>query len=326
MRLLLVGALLLALTGCGPSPEETRRSLGLGPTYVAVEASRNGYVYARLSPSMKTGRITGLEIQMRHITGRRPGSDTPKIPQLSGYAAQVIRSFETQQNQVSAAQALAIGIARATYCRQGQIGLNTGITRITNPADLQAVLTANGGNIMGPNARVPDTIQGTPVPPIEVNGSKVTAELTCNSPNPYANHVAATKSAPPPENPAAFRARIAGKTFRNYSEAHGTQVYYLSPTGQSYLWYPGNTRVVAGTWVAEPNSNAPQYSVICFAYQNSYNPVTRISGGRSCMTAAGFDKITRESTTGDLFNLSSGRIPHVLGKREASFAQLKGAS
>ncbi|MEO0913327.1 MAG: hypothetical protein AAFY59_10110 [Pseudomonadota bacterium] len=119
-----------------------------------------------------------------------------------------------------------------------------------------------------------------------------------------------------------LRARYAGATRRSFSDAHGTQVAYLSAGGRSYLWYPGNRRVVAGEW--EVRAGARRFAFICFRYDpGTFNPVTRRPGGAwACQRADDFLLLEREVQRGDLFALSSGRVPFVMPKRDISLAAL----
>lgn len=66
---------------------------------------------------------------------------------------------------------------------------------------------------------------------------------------------------------------IGGYTNMSYDSAHGTQVEYLTPNGRAYLWYPGNSVIVAGKWKKTGNQ-------MCFAYgADTYNPATGQRGG-----------------------------------------------
>lgn len=113
-----------------------------------------------------------------------------------------------------------------------------------------------------------------------------------------------TKSLSPENN---FAAQYGGKTVLYYEDSHGNQIEYYDTRGASYLWYPGNRRVVAGEWRAEGAS-------VCFRPgENTYNPVTR-EHGRSwhCSSFSDLTGDIVDSVTGDLFNLVSGEIPYNL--------------
>lgn len=99
---------------------------------------------------------------------------------------------------------------------------------------------------------------------------------------------------------------------------HGVQVFYVTADGDSFLWYPGNRRVVHGEY--RLIGNAPEGLLpkrgrvdgIKFKYQpNSYNPVTGRRGGtwdrRDRMEGA---RSVISYARGDIFDLSSGSVPY----------------
>lgn len=122
---------------------------------------------------------------------------------------------------------------------------------------------------------------------------------------------------------AGLRKRYSGATTLDYSEQHGTQVEYMAADGRAYLWYPGNSRVVVGQWKTQTARNGA--GEICFRFgTNTYNPVTKTRGGYwNCRNGRGFIFLEEEYTTGDPFNLESGRIPYVMPKsRKMTFKSL----
>ncbi len=132
-----------------------------------------------------------------------------------------------------------------------------------------------------------------------------------------------------------FKAELAGKTILSWDGGHGTQVEYLAPGGRSYLWYPGNQAVVAGTWslrnreLKEFGGGSYQRPEICYNYSNaSYNPVTGKSGGLECSELSNFSIYIEEMAPGDPFRLASGKVPFPLDKRsttlDALFARKSG--
>jgi hypothetical protein len=99
------------------------------------------------------------------------------------------------------------------------------------------------------------------------------------------------------------------------SQRHGVQIEYHAPNGQSFLWYPGNTRPVIGRW--EVRSAANGEPILCYSYgQNSYNPVTKQIGGGECKT--GYEAMLFQSFAfvGDPFDLASGRLPFVIPDKD----------
>ncbi len=114
---------------------------------------------------------------------------------------------------------------------------------------------------------------------------------------------------------------VAGNTIVFYESSHGIQVEYYSPAGKAYLWYPGNRSVVRGKWKI---SNG---STICYKYGgNTYNPVTNTRGGSwECNSIQVHSRTKKFSCKGDVFSLSSGRIPYVLKRSRFGLARLKRA-
>ncbi len=107
--------------------------------------------------------------------------------------------------------------------------------------------------------------------------------------------------------PGAVQARISGRTLRFFGTRHGTQIQYYAPSGQAYLWYPGNSAVVTGTWAVRADPRLS--STVCFVY-----PGSRIEGPQ-CHAADFFFDDAVEYVSGDPFGLSSGRVPGVLPPR-----------
>lgn len=117
----------------------------------------------------------------------------------------------------------------------------------------------------------------------------------------------------------ASAASLANKTQQSYSPGHGMQIEYLAADGASWLWYPGNTRVLAGQWKAEGAD-------ICFRYgKNSYNPVTRQRGGDwECAPLKVYNSTLVTSTKGDIFGLAGRKkVPFDLPAKLLPINQLK---
>jgi len=119
--------------------------------------------------------------------------------------------------------------------------------------------------------------------------------------------------------PAAFAQQVGNHTYMTYEPQHGTQVEYLSRQGEAFLWYPGNSVILAGRWKREGSS-------ICFAYDgNTYNPVTgHIGGSFECMPFALHQSGIRERVAGDLLNLER-RVdaPFRLSKSQTTLEALR---
>ena len=116
-----------------------------------------------------------------------------------------------------------------------------------------------------------------------------------------------------------------GRTIMTYGWAHGTQIEYVATDGRAYLWYPGNSRAVPSLWeVQHRGLFTSSFHRICGKYPTrSYNPVTREYGGYwQCDSINAWAKRIPETREGDIFNLSSGKVPWVLSKDKTTFDEL----
>ena len=110
----------------------------------------------------------------------------------------------------------------------------------------------------------------------------------------------------------------AGYTQMTFSPGHGTQVEYLAKDGRTFLWYPGNTVVLAGEWKTEGAD-------ICFRYGgNTYNPVTKHRGGGwECTPLKIHTSVVVEQKKGDVFGLAGRKqVPFDLSPKRMNMAQL----
>lgn len=108
--------------------------------------------------------------------------------------------------------------------------------------------------------------------------------------------------------------------FHNFFQ--GTQIEYFSSEGEVALWYPGNKNAVTGKFYFE-DGQEKFYNLetskevflkvlnICFSYQeNSRNPLTGAEGSEpQCRNAYEFLIDIKGKREGDVFNLSSGKLP-----------------
>lgn len=98
-----------------------------------------------------------------------------------------------------------------------------------------------------------------------------------------------------------------GITYITDSPQHGYQISYLGTDNRYWLWYPGNRRLLTGTW------EATSYR-ICFRYTvPTYNPASRVSkraGQASCTLIGSVGSLVFSSIKGDFFHLSSGKLPY----------------
>ena len=110
----------------------------------------------------------------------------------------------------------------------------------------------------------------------------------------------------------------AGTTQMTFSPGHDTQVEYLAKGGGAWLWYPGNTRILAGEW----KTDGPD---ICFRYGgNTYNPVTKHRGGGwECTRLKVHSSVVVEQKKGDVFGLTGRKkVPFDLSPKRMNMAQL----
>lgn len=116
--------------------------------------------------------------------------------------------------------------------------------------------------------------------------------------------------------------RVRDRTISAYNFLQGTQIEYFSPSGEVALWYPGNQTPVVGKYYTKQSMESYNLAgnvagvLLCFTYQpNSYNPVTGTGGGtEQCTSAYSFLSQIKGKRQGDVFNLSSGTLPHSFEK------------
>ena len=116
----------------------------------------------------------------------------------------------------------------------------------------------------------------------------------------------------------ALAAEAGNFTNLHFDPGHGTQVEYVAGDGQSYLWYPGNRRVLTGRWKQDG-------SEMCFAYgENTYNPVTGTRGGAwECEPFKAYASGIVERMEGDVFGLAqTSRIPFTLSPKVTTLSEL----
>jgi hypothetical protein len=112
-------------------------------------------------------------------------------------------------------------------------------------------------------------------------------------------------------------------TVLTYDPQHGTQVEYFDKSSAwTFLWYPGNGRVETGqVLTATGPKMRPQ---LCFRYgPQIYEPLMPDSGGWQCISRYEHEQSIRDTAKGDVFNLSSGRIPYVLPPEAANIRALR---
>lgn len=109
-----------------------------------------------------------------------------------------------------------------------------------------------------------------------------------------------------------IRSYASNKTLIFYGPSHGAQIEYYSPSGDLFLWYPGNTRIVEGQWKTQSNKQ------ICYLYPiSSRNPVTgQLGGSWECTHAAAVFAFDYERLSGNPFDLKPGSVGFILEKRQ----------
>ena len=136
---------------------------------------------------------------------------------------------------------------------------------------------------------------------------------------------------------AASRVRkfIANQTIKTYNRHFSTQVEFHSADGRTFLWFPGNRRIVRGRWKVEKQTTASfgsskkqAIAFLCYKYgPNTYNPVTKQKGGKwKCIAPNLVFKTKSEKRTGDIFRLSGREsVPFVLQRKKYTFRGIKQA-
>ncbi len=105
-------------------------------------------------------------------------------------------------------------------------------------------------------------------------------------------------------------------TYLSLSPGHGFQVNFLAPNGKAWLWYPGNQFGVPEDY---KTSIVSGQRAICWRHPtNSYNPVTKTSGGGfQCENLALAQRTIVASLPGDVFSLKTGLVPYTRRRCDA---------
>lgn len=113
-------------------------------------------------------------------------------------------------------------------------------------------------------------------------------------------------------------AAISGQTARFNDNNGDVEVEYYSPDGTSYLWFPGNSRIVTARWKVEGQQ-------VCFNYELlSRNAFTGATGGRwECNPSASWINYrVAEKIPGDPFGLSNRSTTPFDLRQKSSFLAL----
>ena len=80
-------------------------------------------------------------------------------------------------------------------------------------------------------------------------------------------------------DPSALRAFLSDSTVVAHDASFGTQIEYHAPDGTSWLLFPGNRAVLRGQWEVRPRLIHGR-NAVCYRYaRDTFNPVTRKTGG-----------------------------------------------
>lgn len=107
-----------------------------------------------------------------------------------------------------------------------------------------------------------------------------------------------------------------GYTVATDAIGNGIQIEYFAPDGRSYLWYPGNLSVVPAQYryglFIPSDGSAGRIGTIEFLYpSNSVDMMGRRGGKWESRGISDYRVYVMASQQGDVFNLSSGKVPYV---------------
>lgn len=100
---------------------------------------------------------------------------------------------------------------------------------------------------------------------------------------------------------------MADRTDVSYMPGHGTQISYTSADGRSWLWYPGNPRILEGRWKLDDSKD---YLQVCYNYgPGTRNPMMKDAGpGFQCGNFQHQNVFTLDTKRGDVFGLTGARV------------------
>ncbi|MEM6683739.1 MAG: hypothetical protein AAF607_16010 [Pseudomonadota bacterium] len=109
---------------------------------------------------------------------------------------------------------------------------------------------------------------------------------------------------------ARLKAQLTDVTAIIKQTGHGIYVEYTGPDGALFMWYPGNSGVVAGTWGIDQSYAPPR---ACFKYFAARHGVTGEFEPNECVppsqTLSAANVI--EKRAGDVYQLRTKGIPYV---------------
>ncbi|MBK8630134.1 MAG: hypothetical protein IPN84_07975 [Sphingomonadales bacterium] len=101
-----------------------------------------------------------------------------------------------------------------------------------------------------------------------------------------------------------------------YQRGHGVYVEYTAADGAVLMWYPYNGNVVRGRWGIQADASGTPRA--CFHYSNAVNPVTGVFEPTECVSPVQTlsRNVVLSERKGDVFNLSSGKLPYPKSPKE----------
>lgn len=109
---------------------------------------------------------------------------------------------------------------------------------------------------------------------------------------------------------------MADRTDVSYMPGHGTQISYTSADGRSWLWYPGNPRILEGRWKLDDSKN---YLQVCYDYgPGTRNPLMKDAGnGFQCGSFNNQSVFILDTKRGDVFGLMNAKVLKPLARDAA---------
>ena len=180
---------LVFLLGCSPNANEAVP--GIGPSSLIIEnpnpvAHGQADILVNLRPVLTGGVVERMTVEFSFAQSRNRSIPRLALPEADRAKLEQELAKEARADK-PVIQKYGVAVARNTYCRTGSIGLNRKGRSFTSASDIQAVMNANGGRILG--GRGPPGLSGEPIPPVEYQSlmglNAWHVSLTCNAPTPY---------------------------------------------------------------------------------------------------------------------------------------------
>ncbi|WP_306031073.1 hypothetical protein [Stappia sp. MMSF_3263] len=100
---------------------------------------------------------------------------------------------------------------------------------------------------------------------------------------------------------------MSDRTHVSYMPGHGTQISYTSADGRSWLWYPGNPRILQGRWKLDDSKD---YLQVCYNYgPGTRNPMMKDApSGFQCGNFVNQQVFALDTKRGDVFGLATAKV------------------